>query len=718
MLWTYNQHIFSGGRLDKELMGRQDLSQYHKGASELRNFTIRRQGNLAKRRGTNLACVLNNLMGATAKYRLIPLVFDKNEGYYIMLTGGRAYLCSRDGIRVTSGGFSKDVTTSTAYSVASGVSDAQIGDIDFVQSGDTVFFVHHEKKPFRIVFYRNADETHEAFSLERKDLDFASQAHAAPAFSVSSSGMDGSTGATKTITYTATYVGDDGVESFPANGKRVSYKLPWPEGGKFTLTVTSSGQDKPRAYNIYKDDGSGFGYIGTIPADSISGTTNSGSFEDDYITPDLSMTPPDKTSRKTFSTKGDFPSVVSLYQQRLMFGCSDNAPFTFWLSNVGDLYNFSTHQTIREDDSITATLAATEQPEINHALLAKELMLFANSGEWEVAPVTGNTLSYKTVSAKMQSAIGAARWVKPMLIGDEIIFADATGERVLATRYNFATDGYESQELTVLSQWLFRNNMIMRMAYRRSPDSTIHTVMEDGSVSHMVYMKEHDVCAWSRHDLGGGWLAKDVACSKAVFRGSTDLMYLVYNPSTKKFELWSERDDTPIRNNNTIADFVCMDACRDLAVGAKVPQGMTAIGKTSAARFEAGRVVTEDAICGYPFESKFESIYPDAKSGEDSTQMEIMNPTEVKIRTIDSSSFQVGALALGAANDRTVAIQVGGAGGKVTLGDCDVKVVLTGVNTRDPRIRISHTDVWPLNILSLGITYQVEPENQNGGGNG
>lgn len=724
MLWTYNQHVFTGGRLDKELMGRQDLAQYHKGSSELHNFTIRRQGNLSKRRGTDLACVLNDLIGTASKFRLVPLVYSKDEGYYILLTGGRAYLCSRGGVRISSGGFSRSVTKATAYAVASGITDERLDGIDFYQSGDTVFFAHRKMKPFKIVFHHDADGTHEALSLERQDLNFTAEMYSPPSLGVPNAAGFPTSGytTTKSVRYAVTYVGPDG-ESYLSAKRVVSYPLPWPTGAKITLTVTTNtGVEKPTGYNVYKDDGSGFGYIGTIGADAIAGTTNRGTFEDSYITPDMSVTPPDRDNRKTFSQDGDYPGVVSLYQQRLVFGSSEKDPFTFWMSVVGDLYNFSTHSSLREDDAITATLAATEQPEINHAILAKEMILFANSGEWSIAPVTGNTLSYKTVSANMQSAIGSARWVKPMLIGDEIVFADASGERILATRYNFATDGYESQELTVLSQWLFRNNRVMRMAYRPSPDSTIHAVMADGTVSHMVYMKEHEVCAWSRHEFGGGRMAKDIASSKAISKGSTDVMYLVCDRDGK-YELWSERDDTPIRNDNAIADFVCMDACRSINKGETVPSGMAAVGIYTATRFGAGSAVGEAAICGYPFESKFESVYPDAKSGEDSTQMEILNPTEVRIRTIDSSTFSVGAKDLAPENDRAVEMPVVESHdpkdyGKVRLTDRDVRVCLTGVNTRDPRIRIRHADVWPLNILSLGITYQVEPENRNGGGNG
>lgn len=65
-MWKFTQRSWVGGRLDAELMGRQDLQKYFQGASELKNFTIRRQGNLSKRRGTELTADLKNLLGRSA----------------------------------------------------------------------------------------------------------------------------------------------------------------------------------------------------------------------------------------------------------------------------------------------------------------------------------------------------------------------------------------------------------------------------------------------------------------------------------------------------------------------------------------------------------------------------------------------------------------------------------------------------------------------------
>ena len=47
----------------------------------------------------------------------------------------------------------------------------------------------------------------------------------------------------------------------------------------------------------------------------------------------------------------------------------------------------------------------------------------------------------------------------------------------------------------------------------------------------------------------------------------------------------------------------------------------------------------------------------------------------------------------------------------MTLAEKDCKRLLTGTNNRDGRIHIRHAEPWPLTILSVSNTYQVEYEN-------
>ena len=437
--------------------------------------------------------------------------------------------------------------------------------------------------------------------------------------------------------------------------------------------------------------------------------SNKNILQDDYITPDLSLTPPQDGGH--FDKTGDYPSCVGIYKQRLAFASTENDPFMFWLSCVGDLYNFNTHASIREDDAISATLAATEFPKINHIIVNRDLMLLADSGEWTVAPVSGNTLSYKTLSADMQSAIGCAKSLKPISVGDEIVFVKRTGETLLATRYNFTSDGYESMDLSVLSQWIFRNNPIVQMAYRQHPDSTIECVLADGTMASLVYMKEHEVCAWSRHELGGGWKARDVATSKAMSRGSTEVMIVVERDG--RCELWAMRDDVPVRTSApAAADHLCMDGVRELAEhSSAISTGDESSGSADSAGDERMVVVQVGGkrYAGYLYKAQFATVRPEPQGGE-TIQFEVKNAKDAEVRVLDSGDFRVRAY--GVPEKMATKVSTGAKmaeDGSAALATGDFKRVLAGCNNGDGRVVVESETPLPLNILSISVNYEIQP---------
>lgn len=967
-MWKFTQRAFTGGRLDAELMGRQDLAQYYKGASELMNLVVRRQGHLSKRRGTDFVCDLEGLLGysidaetgervanAIGKCRIFPLVHERERGFYILMTAGRAFLCSRDGVRLMDGSWARKIEEKSPFSVDVPYADSELEDIDFCQSGDTVFLAHRGHPPAKIVY--------DGSRITYLRLDFSYSTWKRPAIvSVEKTGVDsGVSGAgTRTVSYVCTYV-KNGIESMPSEPFEVSYQTPWKSGGVMTITCSrGDNATEPDYYNIYKKDFTEYGLIFTVgapqevspdvSAEAVSGTMSSqvkatltytqvnvskpktitrtragwgverflnviytnldsgeamlyendgfgmvaclpliggmqspggvrfnlggksggivtrmelqldnysgytiskgygdyqkpqyirhhvfgrrfnvkvtavqnsdpdattqptaktitktlsvampsgvsstahsgqydtdsgmivqnwqrnqvswdkvyafkdiaqkrildvsfetelvnafkseswsnggkqgyhvqsievtaiddsgnavsGSFlfcgvkfsstmasskivKDEYITPDLSLTPPQ--AEVHFGRAGDFPSCVGIYKQRLAFASTDNDPFKFWLSCVGDLYNFNTHASIREDDAISATLAATEFPKINHIIVNRDLMLLADSGEWKVAPISGNTLSYKTVSADMQSAIGSSKSLKPMNVGDEVLFVKRTGETLLATRYNFTSDGYESMDLSVLSQWIFRNNPIVQMAYRQHPDSTIECVLADGTMASLVYMKEHEVCAWSRHELGGGWKARGVATSKAMSRGSTEVMIVVERDG--RCELWAMRDDVPVRTSApAAADHLCMDGMRELGEGEAEGDRMEVI--------QAGG----KRYAGYLYKAEFATVRPEPQGGE-TIQFEVKNAKDTEVRILDSGDFRVRAY--GVPENMATKVATGAKmaeDGSAALATGDFKRVLAGCNNGDGRVVVESETPFPLNILSISVNYEIQP---------
>lgn len=439
-------------------------------------------------------------------------------------------------------------------------------------------------------------------------------------------------------------------------------------------------------------------------------------FQDDYITPNIAFTPPIHALK--FANYDDYPSCVAIYTQRLTYASSKNQPFTWWMSCVGDLSNFNTHASIRQDDAIEVTVPATEFPNINHMVLSRDLVLFCDNGEWVVRPLTGNTLAYDTVECKKQSAIGCAKSVPPLQVGDEIIFTDNSKRVVRSIKYQFTSDGYESNDLSILSQSIFFTNPVVSMCYKQHPESLILCELADGSVAALVYMKEHNVVAWTHHTLGGGWKCRGIASNKAHAEETTHVAMLVENDDGG-VEIWRIRDDDESSN---LADQLCMDGLR-FALGSEIgavafENGQAVIDLENGQRINstAELVADKEYAVGYPFTSTFASVRPEPQ-GSETFQWELKNAKKVHIRTLNGSSFQVKEAGLGDDYASKVEIERVIADGEVTQpGLVDATdILLNGENSRDGRIEIKHDGILPLTIESFSVDYETQPLYQSEG---
>ena len=428
-------------------------------------------------------------------------------------------------------------------------------------------------------------------------------------------------------------------------------------------------------------------------------------FVDDYIEPDQSVSPP--KYEPFFNSKGKYPGCVTLYQQRLVLASTDEQPFTFWMSCVGDLYNFNTHDSLREDDALEVTLPALKYPDINHMAVNRDLILFCDNGEWMVSPIAGNAMTYATISTKVESQIGGSKLHQPIVVGNDVLFVNAADETLIATKYDFTSDSYGTQDLSVLSHDIFRNNPITSIAYQKNPDSLIIATLRDGSFATLTYMKEHEVVAWSIHRLANGTKALAVCTDGSMVDGATNAFLLDDHGHILRF--------TPVPEIATDPrQLAAIDCSTEIASGTTVPTGQIAVSPAGQV-VGPGETAPAGSIVGIPFESKLVTVRPEP-SPQETVQFEVKNPTHADVRTHSASTFRIGQLGMPRDRDRTVKIAPPSqSNGKWTAPDADGSANIAGANGRDGRMILTCDGPWPLTVLSLFTAYQVEKADQNPG---
>lgn len=598
---TFSQKSFAGGELSPALYGRVDTIKYATGARTIRNFFVMRHGGVTNRPGTEF---VGEVKDSTKTVRLIPFVFNADQTYVlefgdqymrVIRNGGVLTLASQaitaisnastavvtysgtdtytDGDEVYLSGISGAISTllngrnfkisgvdtgantfeinymdgtpvdSTSagayvsggtveeiYTIATPYVEADLSTIQFVQSADVITIVHPSYAPREL---SRSGHTSWSFST----ITFG-PGIAAPGSPTATPG--GTTGSTS-YDYKITAVqAEDFEESLPSTVAHTTT-------GNATISTTNfidvgwSAVSGAVEYNIYKALNGIYGFIG------VGGGTT---FRDTGIVPDTTDTPP--SNRDVFNATGDYPSAVSYFQQRLLFGNSDNDPENVWASKTGQFHNFTVSTPIQDDDSISFALAGRQVNEVRHLIDLGKLLVFTSGGEWAVEGDVAGILKPTDINAKQYSYNGSST-LAPIIIGENALYLQQRGSIVRDLGFDYQVDGYRGNDLTIFSAHLFDNYSIADWTYQQIPHSIVWAVRSDGRLLGLTYVREHQVFGWHHHDFPGGNGFVENVCS--VPEGNEDALYLVIlrtinGADVRYIERLSSRQVNDVIDNN------------------------------------------------------------------------------------------------------------------------------------------------------------------------
>lgn len=281
------------------------------------------------------------------------------------------------------------------------------------------------------------------------------------------------------------------------------------------------------------------------------GTSATTDFDDTGVDQDVTDTPP--VERNPFEGSGNYPSAVTYYQQRLGFAATDNDIEKVWFSRAGQFKNFTVSSPIKDDDAITFSMAGRQVNRVKHMIDIGTLAIFTTGGEWAVEGGSGGVLLPGEINPKQYSYNGASS-LAPIVIGSNALYVQGRGSIVRDFRFDFEVDGYRGNDLTIFSAHLFDDNQIVDWAYQQVPHSILWAVRDDGVLLGLTYVREQDMVAWHRHDTDG--LVENVV---VVPEDTEDALYMVVKRTiggaTKRY---IERVST--RNFATIKDATFLDS--------------------------------------------------------------------------------------------------------------------------------------------------------------
>lgn len=480
------QPSFSAGEMAPSTFGRVDLARYYTGLRTCSNFMVMPEGGVRNRPGFKF---LAETKISARKSRLIPFQFSTEQTYAIEF--GHLYIRF-----FTNGGAL--VSGPSVYEISTTYQEQHLFELNFTQSADVLTIVHPSYAPMELKRLAPTNWTLTAISF--------TPSITAPT-GLTASPRPGGTGDTTQYRYqvTAVAAGEAAEESLPSTAATVA-SFDNKAGAVLSWTAVA-GVDH---YNVYKENnGSGiFGFIGQ--ADSTT-------FTDNNINPEKDDTPP--TYDNPFAD-GNNPGVVSYYQQRLVFAASTSKPQTVWMSRVGSFHNFGFSTPTKDDDAITLTIASRQVNRIRALVPLKELLVLTSGAE---VTITGDATGIKptNVQAIFQSYIGSST-ISPAVYGNTALYVQARGQKLADLSYSYTSDGFQGQDLTVLSSHLVRGFELKEIALAQAPDSVLWCVRNDGALLGFTYLPTQEVYSWHRHHTDG-----EFESVVSIPEGDEDAIYVI-----------------------------------------------------------------------------------------------------------------------------------------------------------------------------------------------
>ena len=310
--------------------------------------------------------------------------------------------------------------------------------------------------------------------------------------------------------YVVTATADNGVdESVPSATVSALNNLDVP--GSYN-TITWAAVPGAIRYTVYKERNGLFGYIGE---------TTALQFVDDNIAADFSITPPYYDTM--FAGPGDYPSAVSYYEQRKVYGGTLNEPENIWMSDSGTESTFSYSLPIKATDRVAIRVAAREANTIRHLVPLTRLIPMTSAAEWAVVPVGADAITPTSISVMPQSYVGSNN-VQPSVVNNLMVFCANRGGHVRELGYQWQSNAFVTGDMSLRCTQLFNNMTLVDQTFGKAPRPILWFVSSGGYLLGLTYVPEEQIGAWHQHTTDGNF---ESVCS--IAEGTEDFLYAVIN---------------------------------------------------------------------------------------------------------------------------------------------------------------------------------------------
>ena len=644
------QTNFTAGELSPRVHSRIDIAKYNNGLKLSENVQVMVQGGARRRPGTRMAAEAKN---SNKKARLIPFVYNADQAY--VLEVGDTYMrVFKDGSLV--GG---------PYEVTTPYIEAVLFELEYVQGADTMYIMQGDTPVYRLQRFADTDWRLLAapFSVEPFD-----EVGTKPALTLTLSAA--TVGAGRNFSATSGFLASD-VGRYIVAGSGQALITAYVDANNVTCEIQSAFSGTSIASGAWTLDGtpqttctiSAVGPVGTAVTATLGAAGWRGTGEvGKYIKINAGLV---KVTGYTSTTvlqgvvqqvltsttaaianswtlnasiwggTNKYPRTGTLHEQRLLLAGSAGFPQTVVGSRIGDTLNFELGT--NDSDAFSREVASAQVATIRHLAQGRRLMVFTSQNEMSMRGGQEKSITPTNIQKNDESTAGANQ-VRPVKIGNEILFVQRAGKKVRACGYRQDIDGFESPDRTVFSEHITGSG-IVDMAFQQEPDALLYCVRSDGQMAVSTYDTEQEVNAWGRWITDGE--VETVAC---IPTPTAEQVWVIVkrtiNGATKRFV---EYFDSTLKTDCAIT--ATSGSPQTVWTGLGHLEGKT-VKVLADGVVQADKVVTSGQITldrpalaievGLAYTPKIKMLNPEVGSAAGTSQGAAISVAEVIVRVLDT----------------------------------------------------------------------------------
>lgn len=203
---------------------------------------------------------------------------------------------------------------------------------------------------------------------------------------------------------------------------------------------------------------------------------------------------------------GTYPSISATYQQRQIYGATDNAPLTVYGSRPGKFSSFTTSTVLLANDSFEHEIDSKDLSPLNHLVPSRGgLIAMSPSGVWLMSGSNGGSITATDVQADLQVFEGANE-LEPIKIATDIYYCSNAGGFPHKLGYNAYVTRYSAVDISILANHLIpAGKRIVAWDYANNPHKMIWAVRNDGLLLNITVLSDQEVFAWARRVTQGSF---------------------------------------------------------------------------------------------------------------------------------------------------------------------------------------------------------------------